>query len=95
MLRQEVKEKLAEVLVDRVEKVNSEILKTIGESIKEISKITPSKAYQLEQILKYGGSYEKIAKELAKVSGKNVDDIYKIFEEVSKKDKFKVSKAVH
>lgn len=87
MLKQEIEEKLAERLVDRIEAVNTEILKTIGESIRQISTLTPSKAYQLEQILKYGGSYEKIAKELARVSGKNVQDIYKIFEEVSKQDK--------
>lgn len=34
-----------------------------------------------------GGSYEAIAKELAKVSGKNVQEIYEIFEAVAKDDK--------
>lgn len=87
MLSQEVEEKLAERLVDRIEEANSSILKKIGEAIKQISTLTPSQAYQIAQILKYGGTYNEIAKELARVSGKNVQDIYKIFEEVAKNNK--------
>ena len=87
MLSQEVEERLAERLVNRIEEANSSILKKIGEAIKQISTLSPSQAYQVSQILKYGGSYEEIAKELAKVSGKNVQDIYKIFDEVAKSNK--------
>ena len=87
MLSQEVEERLAERLVDRIEEANSSILKKIGEAIKQISTLTPSQAYQISQILKYGGTYNEIAKELARVSGKNVQDIYKIFEEVAKNNK--------
>lgn len=87
MLSQEVEEKLAEHLIDRIEDTNSYILKRIGEAIKQISTLTPSQAYQIQQILKYGGTYNEIAKELARVSGKNVQDIYKIFEEVAKNNK--------
>ena len=87
MLSQEVEEQLAERLVNRIEEANTSILKKIGEAIKEIGDINISQAYQLAQILKYGGSYQEIAKELAKVSGKNIQDIYKIFEEVAKNNK--------
>ena len=87
MLSQEVEEKLAEHLVNRIEEANSYILKRIGEAIKQISTLTPIQAYQIQQILKYGGTYNEIAKELARVSGKNVQDIYKIFEEVAKNNK--------
>lgn len=87
MLSQEVEERLAERLVDRIEEANSSILKKIGEAIKQISTLTPSQAYQIQQILKYGGTYNEIAKELARVSGKNIQDIYKIFEEVAKNNK--------
>ena len=87
MLSQEVEEKLAERLVERIEQTNTYILKRIGEAIKQISTLTPSQAYQISQILKFGGTYNEIAKELAKVSGKNVQDIYKIFEEVAKNNK--------
>ena len=87
MLSQEVEERLAEHLVNRIEEANTYILKKIGEAIKRISTLTPSQAYQISQILKYGGTYNEIAKELARVSGKNVQDIYKIFEEVAKNNK--------
>ncbi len=87
MLSQEVEEKLSNILVNRIEEANSYILKRIGEAIKYMSTLTPSQAYQLGQLLKYGGTYEEIAKELARVSGKNVQDIYKIFEQVAKDNK--------
>lgn len=87
MLSQEVEERLSEHLVNRIEEANSYILKRIGEAIKQISTLTPSQAYQIQQVLKYGGTYNEIAKELARVSGKNVQDIYKIFEEVAKNNK--------
>ena len=53
MLSQEVEERLAERLVDRIEEANSSILNKIGEAIKQISTLTPSQAYQLGQLLKY------------------------------------------
>ena len=87
MLSQEVEERLAEYIVSRIEDTNSFILKKIGSAIKEISTLKPSQAYQLGQILKYGGSYEEIAKELAKVSGKNVQEIYQIFDKVADSNK--------
>ena len=87
MLSQEVEERLAEHLTARIEEANTYILKRIGEAIKQISTLTPSQAYQIQQILKFGGTYNEIAKELARVSGKNVQDIYKIFEEVAKNNK--------
>ena len=84
MLSQEVEERLAEYLVNRITEANSYILKIIGETIKEIGEMTPSQARKLQQILKYGGTYEQMAREIARISGKNVQDIYKIFEQVAK-----------
>lgn len=53
MLSQEVEEKLANILTERIEQANTYILKRIGEAIKQISTLTPSQAYQIGQILKY------------------------------------------
>lgn len=86
MLSDEVMERLAEVLADRIEELNVTILEEIGEMIKKIGTLTPSKAYQLAQTLKYGTSYNKIANKLAEVTNLNVRQIYKIFEEVAKKN---------
>lgn len=77
---------LVERLVDRIEEGNSYTLRKIGESIKEIGALSPSKAQQLSQILKYGGNYDKIVEKLAQTTELNVKDIYEIFEEVAKSD---------
>lgn len=87
MLNREAEELLAEVLVDRINSANEKILESIGSSLKMFDTIKPSQAFQLAQILKYGGSYERIARILAKVSGRNVSDIYKIFQQVAKDNK--------
>lgn len=87
MLSQEIEEILANRLAERIEETNTYILTKIGESIKEISKLKPSQIYKLQQILKYGGSYRDIAQKLAQITGKNVQEIYKMFEEVAKNDK--------
>lgn len=87
MLSQEVQEALAERLVQRIEETNTLILKKIGEGIKYVGTLTPTQAYQLGQILKYGGSYNEIVKALQKMTNLNVEDIYKILEEVAKHDK--------
>lgn len=86
-MKHEIEEKLADRIVNRINETNTFILQQIGENIKKISTIIPSHAYQLEQMLKYGGSYEEIARKLAKISGQNIQDIYKMFEEIAKGDK--------
>ena len=86
MLNEQVIEKLIERLVLRIEEGNTYILKKIGESIKQIGTLSPSKAQQLVQILKYGGDYDEITKKLAEITELNVKDIHKIFDEVAKHD---------
>lgn len=86
MLNDEIIDKLTERVVRRYENINTFILKKIGESIKKIGTLTPSQAQQISQVFKYGGDYEKIVKELSKVSGLSVKDIKDIFESVAKED---------
>lgn len=86
MLNDKIIDKLVERLVNRIEKGNTYVLEQIGYSIKKIGELSPSKAQALQQILKYGGSYEKIVNKLAEITNMNVRDIYKIFEEVAKHD---------
>ena len=86
MLSDEVIEKVIERLVNRIEQGNEYVLEQIGKSIKKIGTLTPSKAQELVQILKYGGDYDKIVKKLAEITKLNVRDIKKIFEEVAKHD---------
>ena len=86
MIDERLIDKLVERLVDRIEEGNTYTLQKIGESIKKIGALSPSKAQQLGQILKYGGNFDKIVEKLAKVTDLNVADIYEIFEEVAKSD---------
>lgn len=86
MLDERIIEKLVERLVLRIEKANTYVLEQIGKSIKKIGTLSPSKAQQLVNVFKYGGNYDKIVNELAKITQLNVKDIYSIFEEVAKND---------
>lgn len=86
MLSEQVIEQLVEVLVRRIEKVNTFTLKKIAEAIKEIGDVPPSRAYDLAMILKYGGDYDKIVKEIAKITELNEKDIEEIFKNVAKKN---------
>lgn len=86
MLSDEVLEKVIARLTDRINKGNEYIINEIGKSIGQLRTVTPSKAHQLGQLLKYGGSYEKIVQKLAEITDLNTKDIYKIFDEVAKND---------
>ena len=86
MLSDEVIEKVVERLVNRIEQGNEYIMQKIGESVKKIGTLSPSKAQELVQILRYGGDYDKIVKKLEEITKLNKKDIYKIFEEVAKSD---------
>lgn len=86
MLSNEVIEKVSERLVNRIEQGNEYILEQIGKKIKKIGTLTPKEAHNLIQVFKYGGDYEKIIKQLAKITKLNANDIKKMFEEIAKSD---------
>ena len=86
MLSDEVLEKVIERITNRIEQQNTYVLEQIGKSIKKIGTLTPTKAQELGQILKYGGDYDKIVKKIAEITDLNVKDIKKIFKEVAKHD---------
>ena len=86
MLTDEIEEKVVERLVRRIEKANSDIIKSIGNVVKKIGKLRPTEAHKLAQMLRYGGDYNKIVKELENVTKLNVKEIDKMFDEVAKKN---------
>ena len=73
-------------LIDRVESGNTFILEQIGKTIKEIGELTPTKAYQLQQMIKYGSRYDTIIERLSKITNINTKEIDEIFEEYAKRD---------
>ena len=87
MIKHKQIENVSDYIASKIEDINTSIFQKIGETIKIMSTLNPSQAYQLSQILKYGGTYEEIAQELARISGKNIQEIYKIFDLVAKDNK--------
>lgn len=86
MLSDEVIEKVEERLVERIENLNTYILKKIARTIKEIGKLTPTQAHQLIQILQYGGDYERIITKIVEITNLNAKEIKKIFNDIAKED---------
>lgn len=86
MLNEKTQEKLAELVVDRIEELNKYIIEEIGKSLLELGELTPSKAYQLEQTIKYGASYNKIIKKIEEITKLNEKEIDNIFKELAKKN---------
>ena len=86
MLSEETTERLIEHLVNRIEEGNVYVLNKIGKDIQKIGKMSPSDAERFVQVLKFGGDYDKMIKELAKITNKNRHEIYRMFEEIAKKD---------
>lgn len=86
MINEEIVDKLVERLVNRIEQANTYFLKGIGSYIKKIGELSPSKAYQLIQILKYGGDYNDIIEKISKLTNMNINDIESIFSNYAKKD---------
>jgi hypothetical protein len=86
MLTDEILERVVERLTSRIEEANTYIVQEMGKTIKKIKTVTPSEARKLEQIIKYGGDYDKIKRKLAQVTKLNLKDIEQIFEEVAKRD---------
>ena len=79
-------ELVLERFYQRFNKFNTKVLKKIGESIKEIGKVSPSEAYQLGQELKYGVMLDDLLKELSRISGQSVLDVDKLLDNVAKEN---------
>lgn len=80
MLNNEQEEKLVQILIDRINALNEDILTIIGNRIKEIGELTPTQVHQIQQMLMYNTDINTIMQKLAEVTNMNVNDIYNMFE---------------
>ena len=80
MLNNEQEEKLVQILIDRINALNEDILTLIGNRIKEIGELTPTQVHQIQQMLMYDTDIDTIVQKLAEVTNMNVNDIYNMFE---------------
>lgn len=86
MINESQIEFLTERLVERINKANIFFYKKIGSALKQIKELKPSQAQQLVQILKYGGNYDEIVRQIAKYTDLNIQDIDNIFNSYAKTD---------
>lgn len=86
MLNERQIELLPERIYQRIRAVNTEYLESIGNVIKEIGELRPTDVHQLQQMYNYGADIDKITKKLSDISGKNIEDIYEMFDIVAKEN---------
>ena len=80
MLNNEQEGKLVQILIDRINALNEDILTIIGNRIKQIGELTPTQVHQIKQMLMYDTDIDTIVQKLAEVTNMNVNDIYNMFE---------------
>jgi hypothetical protein len=83
MLSDDSIDKLMQPIITRQENINTYVIKMIAKRVKEIGKLSPSDIYKLERLLKTGGDVKKINKELATLTGLQVQDIKKLIKTVA------------
>lgn len=86
MLSEKVIDRMTDVLADRINDLQTTIIEEIAKSIAEIGQLTPSKAHQLIEVLRYGGSYNNIINKIRQVTNLNNKQIMEIFEEAAKQN---------
>lgn len=81
MLNERQLNALPERIYENLNKMNSDYLQKIGEVIKEIGELRPSDVHKLQKLHEYGST--GLAEELARITEKNVKEIYDIFDLVA------------
>jgi len=84
MLSENALDNLMQPIIDRQEAINTYVVKTIAERVKEIGHLLPSDVYKLDRLLKSGADVRKINKEIAKLTGLNEKQIKQLIKVVAK-----------
>ena len=72
-------EKYGDVLFDRIEGFQDEVLKTIGRRIKQIGSLSAYDSQTLKNLADITGDMKAITSQLAEVTGMNIKDIQKVY----------------
>lgn len=86
MLNENKQEELLKIFQQRFENYNTQVLKTLGETIKKFKNLNPKEAYELGQQLKYNTTVKDLLNELSKISGLSVKDLKVILEKVAREN---------
>ena len=71
---------------NRYNKYNTKVLQKLGDVVKQFDGISPTQAHTLAQKLKLGFDVDELLLELSKVSGKSVQDVEILFDNVAKEN---------
>ena len=77
---------ILEKFYNRYNKYNSKVLEVLGNVIKQFDGLTPSEAHKLAQELKFGYDIYDLQEELARISGKSVEDVDKLLDKVAQEN---------
>lgn len=77
---------LPERITQRLSDINTEYLESIGKVLKKIDELRPADVHRLPQIYNYGADMERVINKIEQVSGKNVQEIYDVFDIVAKEN---------
>lgn len=83
MLSENAIENLVQPIVERQQRINEYVIKTICDRIKEIGSLNSSDIHKLQQIFKMGADVQKINAEIARQTGLQVNDIKRIIRTVA------------
>ena len=86
MLNERQLELLPERIYQRLNKINTEYLESIGAVLKDIGELRPSDVHKIQRMYEYGSDVDRIVQKLAKASEQNVEEIYDIFDIVAKEN---------
>lgn len=71
---------------DTYNRYNTKVLEKLGEAIKRFDGLTPTEAHKLAQEMKYSSDMDQLLNELSRLSGKSVEDIDQLLDEVAKEN---------
>lgn len=83
MLSDKAIEKLIQPIINRQININNYVIGIIAKRIKEIGEILPSDLYKLEALMRSGNDVQKINKEIAILTNRQISDIKHIIQEVA------------
>ena len=86
MLNENKQEELLKIFQQRFENYNTQVLKTLGETIKKFKNLNTKEAYSLAQQLKYNTTIKDLLDELSEISGLSVKNLKAILEKVAKEN---------
>lgn len=83
MLSEDTIDKLIQPIIDRQEAINNYVVKIIAERVKQIGTLLPSDVYKLITLYQRGVDVKKINKEIARLTGLQVQDIKRLIKRVA------------